>query len=229
MTNAFRIPHACRVTPAVCVNRPLEYKFRRTVGRNDFSVQFRPYQGSTVGFLLLQHFSVNLRLGTHLVSSPYWLLIYMFIGELELLHADRTTCMFMNHSRIQGECCVHVRCTKLFITDRSKAMLLLWFILIAIVCPLSVSLCSSSTIALWPSAGKEMTSCLSVLLYAVLIVCVPSPLRTWDSIISVPEHCISLSLHIFNPTLYVHFIYPITLLSTQRFISFLTYPTRQVK
>ena len=49
---------------------------------------------------------------------------------------------------------------------------------------------------MWPPAGKELTSLLSVyavLLNAILIVCVPFPLGVWimwNAILSVPDHCI---------------------------------------
>ena len=36
-------------------------------------------------------------------------LLLWCIDELEVLHADRTICMFMNHSRPQGECCDRVK------------------------------------------------------------------------------------------------------------------------
>ena len=52
-------------------------------------------------------------------------------------------------------------------------------------------------LAWWTSVGKELTSWLSacaVLLYAVLIVCVPFPYgvwgRMWNSILSVSDHCL---------------------------------------
>ena len=59
---------------------------------------------------------------------------------------DQTTRMFMNHSRI---------------LDRSKAVLLLWFILIVFFRSMPVSLDYLFTmlrIAWWTSAGKELTS-----------------------------------------------------------------------
>ena len=53
--------------------------------------------------------SVSVRvllLSTHLVSTQFWILNNMFAVlmhiinyELKVLHADRITCMFMNHSR----------------------------------------------------------------------------------------------------------------------------------
>ena len=64
---------------------------------------------------------------------------------------------------------------------------MLWFILIVIVRPLSVTI--------WPSAY-------AVLLNTVLIVCAPFPFgvwgRMWNSIVSVPDHCLFTYLH--NPT-----------------------------
>ena len=52
-------------------------------------------------------------------------------------------------------------------------------------------------IALWRSAGKELTSWISTgefYLYAVLIVCVRFPFGDrgwmWNSIVSVPDHCL---------------------------------------
>ena len=50
-----------------------------------------------------------------------------------------------------------------FLTDRSKAMLLLWFILIVNVRPLLFVcdlLLNIFKIALWPSVGKELFPCL---------------------------------------------------------------------
>ena len=52
-------------------------------------------------------------------------------------------------------------------------------------------------VAVWPSAGKALTSWLStsvVLLYAVFIICVPFLFgvsgRMWNSMASVPDHCL---------------------------------------
>ena len=36
-------------------------------------------------------------------------LLFWFIDELQVLHVDRITCMYMNHSRTQGEGCVRVK------------------------------------------------------------------------------------------------------------------------
>ena len=80
-----------------------------------------------------------------------------------------------------------VKAFQYFITDRSKAVLLLWFILIVIVRPLSVCLrllvcLLQFRIAWWPSVGKVVSSWLSactVLLYFVLSVCVPFPFGVW--------------------------------------------------
>ena len=51
--------------------------------------------GSTVKLLLPQRFSVGLLLSTVLVSSQWWILIYMFAVLIhrwvEILHADRTS------------------------------------------------------------------------------------------------------------------------------------------
>ena len=58
------------------------------------------------------------------------------------------------------------------VTGRSKALLLLWFILIVNIRPLSVCLGLLFIwfrIALWPSAGKELSSWLSA--RAVFILC----------------------------------------------------------
>ena len=57
-------------------------------------VQLLDFCYSSVPVLML------LLLCTHLVSSQCWILFYMFlcIDELEVLHADRITCMFMNNS-----------------------------------------------------------------------------------------------------------------------------------
>ena len=72
----------------------------------------------------------------------------------------------------------------------------MWFILIVIVRPLLLFMIAEK-IAWCTSAGKTFTSCLSacvVLLYDVLIVCVPYLYgvwgRTWNSIVWVPDHCL---------------------------------------
>ena len=86
-----------------------------------------------------------------------------------------------------------------FITDRSKAVLLFWFILIVNVRSLSVDLMFSLfRIALWSSAGKELPLWLFHLccfnFSAVLVVRVPFPFgvwgRMWNSIVSVIQHCL---------------------------------------
>ena len=41
------------------------------------------------------------------VESWFICLLFWWIVELEVLHADRITCFFMNHSRTYGEGCVH--------------------------------------------------------------------------------------------------------------------------
>ena len=80
-------------------------------------------------------------------------------------------------------------------------MLLLSFILIIIVVPL----CLSSTsclfvcfrIACWPFVGKVLSFWLSacdLLLYAVLIDCVPFPFGVFVSV-SVPDHCLTTTFH----------------------------------
>ena len=83
-------------------------------------------------------------------------------------------------------------CPWLFVSPLSVS---LWLF----VSPLSVSLWLfvHFRIAVWPSAGKELTSWLSayaVLLNVVLIVCAPFPFgiwdRMWNSIVTVPDHCI---------------------------------------
>ena len=57
----------------------------------------RAYRGSTVERLLRQRFRVGLLLSTRLVSSQWWILIYMFTVWIhwwvEVLHADRTNSM----------------------------------------------------------------------------------------------------------------------------------------
>ena len=76
-----------------------------------------------------------------------------------------------------------------------------FLILIVIVRPLLASLfdylVNLFRTAWWTTAGKELTSWLSactVLLYAILIVCVPFPYgiwgRMWNSNVSVPDHCL---------------------------------------
>ena len=62
-----------------------------------WSVFGRAHWGSTVGLLLLQRFRVGLLLGPRLVSSQWWILIYIFAVLIhwwvEVLHAVRTTSM----------------------------------------------------------------------------------------------------------------------------------------
>ena len=80
-------------------------------------------------------------------------------------------------------------------------MLLLWFILIVNVRPLSVGLdlfFILIRIILWLSAGKELSpwlfTCVVFIFSAVLVVCVPFLFgiwdRVWNSIVSVPDHCL---------------------------------------
>ena len=61
-------------------------------------------------------------------------------------------------------------------------------------------------IALWPSAGKELSTWLFtcvVLFSAVLVVCVPFPFgvwdRVWNPIVSVPDHSIFICLVYIAP------------------------------
>ena len=62
-----------------------------------WSVFGRAHRGSTVGLLLLQRFRVGLPLSTRLVSSQWWILIYMFAVLIhwwvEVLPTYRTTSM----------------------------------------------------------------------------------------------------------------------------------------
>ena len=58
------------------------------------SIFGRPHRGSTVVFLLLQRYNVGLAVE---YSSCFILVLHP--DELEVLHADRKTCMFMNHRR----------------------------------------------------------------------------------------------------------------------------------
>ena len=66
-------------------------------------------RGSAVGFRLLQRFSVGLAVEysccfTSVMNIDLYIcLLYWFMDELEVLHADRITCMCMNHSRTQDE------------------------------------------------------------------------------------------------------------------------------
>ena len=75
-------------------------------------------------------------------------------------------------------------------------MLLLWFILIVHVRPLSVGLWLIVN-ALWPSAGRAVPLAFHLCHFyfsAVLVVRVPFPFgvwgRVWNSIVSVPDHCL---------------------------------------
>ena len=94
---------------------------------------------------------------------------------------------------------------------RSKAVLLLWFILIVNGYPLSVVLwliVHFIRVALLPSAGKELSlllfTCAVFNLSAVLVVRVPFPFgiwgRMWNSIVSVFDHY-----------LFIYFKYQVTL------------------
>ena len=62
-----------------------------------WSVFGRTDRGLTVGLLLLQRFRVSLLLSTHLVSSQWWILMYMFAVLIhwwvKVLHVDRTMSM----------------------------------------------------------------------------------------------------------------------------------------
>ena len=62
-----------------------------------WSVFGRTHRGSTVGLLMLQRFRVGLLLSSRLVSSRWWILIFMFAVLInwwvEIHHADQTTSM----------------------------------------------------------------------------------------------------------------------------------------
>ena len=88
-------------------------------------------------------------------------------------------------------------------------MLLLWCILIVIfVCfLLDFDYVFFFRGALWPSAGKELTSWLStcsVFLNVLLVVCFPFPFgvcgRMWNSIASVPDNCLFVYFPFFAST-----------------------------
>ena len=136
------------------------------------SVFGRAHRGSTVGFLLLQRFSVGHAVGYSSCFVSVFLIYMLFwcIDELEILHADRITCrarVVITWNRFKHPL------TQLYITDRSKAVLLWWFILIVTVRLLSVCLWQFVhflfMIAWWPFSGKELSSWLSTL--AVYILC----------------------------------------------------------
>ena len=76
------------------------------------------------------------------LNGPWFIcLLFWFIGELEVLHADRITHTTAVHrARVNAGLSLPPHTHKKFITDRSKAVLLLWFILIVNVRPLSVGL-----------------------------------------------------------------------------------------
>ena len=78
----------------------------------------------------------------------------------------------------------------------SKVMLLLWFILIVNVRPLSFVfdlLFNLFRIALWPSVGKELPpwlfTCAVFILVPFKFSCGVKG-RIWNSIVSVPDHCL---------------------------------------
>ena len=97
-----------------------------------------------------------LLLSTRLVSSQCWILIYIS-AVLIHWHADRTICMFMNRwnawNRFQHPPIIY--------SDRSKAVLLLWFLLIVHFLLVFEYLLIMFMIAWWTSAGKVLTSWLS--------------------------------------------------------------------
>ena len=133
-------------------------------------------RGSTVRHLLLPRFSVGLAVeySSYFISVlnlDLYIRGFECIAELEVLYAERITCMFM----CQGGASVVVYC--------HCSSTFCW----------SLNICSF-WIALWPSAGQELTSWLSaypVFRNAVEIVCVPFPFgvwgKMWNSIVSVPD------------------------------------------
>ena len=101
------------------------------------------HRGSTVGPLLLHRFSVGLAVE---YSSCFISVLNMdlYVRCFDAL-MSRSPLRGPNNSYVyeQVERCGHVKpdyALQCFITDRSKAVLLLQFILIVIVCPLPVSL-----------------------------------------------------------------------------------------
>ena len=99
----------------------------------------RTQRGSTVGRLpvLLQRFRVVLMLSTRLVLSQWWFLIYMFPVLIhwwvEVLHADRTTSMCLWTTKEPRARLLQLKTglsPHLITADRSKAVLLLWLILL---------------------------------------------------------------------------------------------------
>ena len=105
------------------------------------------FRGSTVGLLLLQHFRVDLLLSTCLVSSQWWILIYMFAVLIhwwvEVLHPDLTTSMCIwttAESRMRLLQCKTGLSPPVIYYWPFQGVLLLWFILIVNVCLLSVCL-----------------------------------------------------------------------------------------
>ena len=166
--------------------------------------EFNCYWGSTVGLLLLQRFRVGLLFRTCLVSSQWWIFIYMFAVLIhwlvEVLHAGRTTstCIWTTAEHrarlLQHTTGLSSPVTQLFITGRSKAMLLLWFILIVNVRPLSgclwltVQFIYDSLVAIcWERAVPLAFHLCCFYFSVVLIVGVPF---LFGSIEAVPDRCL---------------------------------------
>ena len=159
--------------------------------------------GSTVWLLLLQR--QVLLLSSRLVSSQRWILIYMFTvlihWRVRVLHADRTTCMCI-WTTAEPRAKFSARKTpsnlSLIVPRRCFCCGSFWlsmFVRFLLVFELLFIL---FRIALWPSAGKDLSlwqvhlCCFNF--SAVLVVHVPFPCgawdRMWNSIVSVPDHCL---------------------------------------
>ena len=116
--------------------------------------------------------------------------------------------MYMNHSRTQGEGCARVKPETGLSPPPSNLLLtvprrcfcrgliyLSMFVRFLLVFDLLFIL---FRIALWPSAGKELSlllfTCVVFIFSAVLVVRVPFIFgvwdRVWNSIVSVPDHCL---------------------------------------
>ena len=94
LTNLFPSLIACRRgRPLDAMKAPAKKLSSKLVGAR-CSIFGRPHRGSTVVFLLLQRYNVGLAIE---YSSCFILVLHP--DELEVLHADRKTCMFMNHRR----------------------------------------------------------------------------------------------------------------------------------
>ena len=158
-------------------------------------------------------------LSAHLFPSQCWIFIYMFTVLMHWwvgshLRGLNNLYVYEPKQNLGRDLCIHktgLTSPVIILTVPRRCVCCCWFYVSVFALFLFVFdfLFILFVIALWLSAGKELSSWISAcadLLYAVFIVCVPFPFgvwgKMWNSIVSVLDHC--LFVYSDNQTLEDH-------------------------